>query len=452
MDQILYKYDLNLTTWIYLSSLLTIAIYFKFSRLWSLRNLDLLLLIAFAPGLVLVSPPKPGEAPLPAEVVLGGHIWLFSIGLLFLIRMLVDPMMVRRPLLEPNLSAGGLVFIACSLLVFLMVNVLTKELNPEDLDGPRQLRAWLSRTEAPADESWLVKRGPGYPIIHTLPSIMMRPAFPRDEKLSAQASQYEADKATVRTMAILSHLAVVFGMVLIGMKHFDNVRTGIAAATLYLLLPYTAEMTGQVGHVLPAALTVWAILCYRRPLVSGMLLGLATGAVYYPVFLLPLWIGFYWKRGLLRFGIGFATMLAGLVASLAFVSSDWNSFVALVKPMLGWTSLSSEGLDGFWNTSPALAPYRIPVFAACAVMSLSFAIWPAQKNLGTLLSCSAAVMLGTQFWQAQGGGLYMGWYLPLLLLTVFRPNLEDRIAISTLGDGWFTKRRLQLRVRAAAFF
>jgi hypothetical protein len=45
--------------------------------------------------------------------------------------------------------------------------------------------------------------------------------------------------------------------------------------------------------------------------------------------------------------------------------------------------------------------------------------------------------------------MYMGWYLPLLLLTIFRPNLEDRIAVTTLGDGWFGKRRLQVRHQAA---
>jgi hypothetical protein len=71
-------------------------------------------------------------------------------------------------------------------------------------------------------------------------------------------------------------------------------------------------------------------------------------------------------------------------------------------------------------------------------------LWPAQKNLGTLMSCSAAVMLGTQFWHARGGGLYMAWYLPLLLLTIFRPNLEDRIALSVLGESWFYRRRLTI--------
>jgi hypothetical protein len=80
----------------------------------------------------------------------------------------------------------------------------------------------------------------------------------------------------------------------------------------------------------------------------------------------------------------------------------------------------------------------MPVLAAFIALCGSLALWPAQKNLGTLMSCSAAVMLGTQYWHAHGGGLYMAWYLPLMLLTIFRPNLEDRVALSVLGSGRLT--------------
>jgi hypothetical protein len=38
----------------------------------------------------------------------------------------------------------------------------------------------------------------------------------------------------------------------------------------------------------------------------------------------------------------------------------------------------------------------------------------------------AAVLLGIQFWYADRGGVYVLWYLPILLLVVFRPNLSDR--------------------------
>jgi hypothetical protein len=35
----------------------------------------------------------------------------------------------------------------------------------------------------------------------------------------------------------------------------------------------------------------------------------------------------------------------------------------------------------------------------------------------------------------------MAWYLPVLLLVVFRPNLENRVAMNVLGTEWFTRRR-----------
>ena len=76
-------------------------------------------------------------------------------------------------------------------------------------------------------------------------------------------------------------------------------------------------------------------------------------------------------------------------------------------------------------------------------MCSSDLFWPAQKNLGTLLSCTAAVMIAVQFWHAHGdgGGMYVAWYLPLTLLTFFRPNLEDRVALAVLGEDWFTRRK-----------
>ena len=54
MSEILFHYQkVNPTTWVYLSSLLMIGLYFKFGRFWSVRNLDLVLLILLAPGLLI---------------------------------------------------------------------------------------------------------------------------------------------------------------------------------------------------------------------------------------------------------------------------------------------------------------------------------------------------------------------------------------------------------------
>ncbi len=156
MSEILLYYErVSPTTWVYLSSLLIIALYFKFNRLWSVRNLDLIGLILLAPGLLSVIYGQETSQPAYQQA---GYIWLFVLDGLFLIRMLFDPLMVRRPLLEPNLTVGGLTFLGLSLLVFLMANVVTDNPKlkhqvaeaahqwPADCRGERSQRADLDRS------------------------------------------------------------------------------------------------------------------------------------------------------------------------------------------------------------------------------------------------------------------------------------------------------------------
>ncbi|HTQ37545.1 MAG TPA: hypothetical protein VMJ32_00865 [Pirellulales bacterium] len=465
---LLYYERVSPTTWVYLSSLLIISLFFKFNRLWSVRNLDLIGLILLAPGLLFVIYGQEKGSPAHEQT---GYIWLFVIGGLFLVRMLLDPMMVRRPLLEPNLSVGGLTFLGLSLLIFLMANVATNRSTESPDSKPAadvpaastsenpalsQPQADREKTENPAAEEPLVLYGPGYPWVFEIFQLPTRFVFQANHQSEsanstlAEESQNSLKLATARTVAIFSYLAIIIGLVLIGYRHFDNIKTGIAAAVLYLLLPYTAILTGhymdssahigQVYHVSLAALLVWAVAMYRRPLISGILLGLAIGMFYYPIFLLPLWCSFYWKRGGKRFAVGVAAMLVLLVIIL-YMHPYGTSFSANLRQMFGWILPRMENLKGFWRLSFNDPVYRIPVLAAFVAMCITMTIWPAQKNLGTLMSCSAAVMLGTQFWHALGGGQLLAWYLPLTLLTIFRPNLEDRVALSVLGQWSFTKRK-----------
>jgi hypothetical protein len=127
-------------------------------------------------------------------------------------------------------------------------------------------------------------------------------------------------------------------------------------------------------------------------------------------------------------------MVAVLVITLAFTSSDFSMFWDCLRQMFGLQFPIAEDVRGawqFWNVV-----YRYPIIAAFIGLSISFVIWPPQKNLATLISCSAALLLGTQFWHAHtGGGIALAWYLPLLLLTVFRPNLEDRVATAVVKAG-----------------
>ncbi|MDP6466291.1 MAG: glycosyltransferase family 87 protein, partial [Pirellulaceae bacterium] len=376
-----------------------------------------------------------------------GFVWLLTVGGLFVIRLLIDPTMVRRPLLEPNLSTGGLAFMGVSLFVFLMANVVSSQPNEADLAGPKSAEHLLVGTpDDPDSKDPLRLQGPGNAIFHLIPTLVTNPSLFTEGGEPTEMGYVRTAKA----MAILSHLAIVIGLVVIGYRHFGNIKTGIGAATLYLMLPYTALETGRVLHVLPAALLIWMVLCYRKPLWAGIFTGLAIGVVYYPLFLLPLWISFYWKRGLLRFGLGVTCTLFVVALSLALVSADFGDYLGNLRRLFGIWEPAMRHMQGVWGLGwdPL---YRLPVMAAFVVMSVALALWPPQKNLGTLLSCSAAVMVASQFWHGYGGGLYIAWYLPLTLLTFLRPNLEDRVALTVLGEGWRPRLRRDLLARAAVW-
>ncbi|MDX1965383.1 MAG: hypothetical protein SFX18_19715 [Pirellulales bacterium] len=554
-DILLYYQQITPTTWIYLSSLLTISLYFKFNRVWSLRNFDLLALICFAPGLVLVDS---GKKLARADIELIGYIWIFAVIGVFCLRMLLDPMMVRRPLLEPNMTLGGMTFLAASLLVFLIAKILTvgpdelgdknlakpaspapaivakaditdlgtaadlaksnlpeenkrpsappvssavpptaavesppqqplekpaassdvaavkippkndlpsqTEKSTQDIANPVGANAQgadalvtadplaIAKSEADpyeqaknsiSEEAKLSQSGPGFWLFRVIPDIAT-PIFTDQSENASKSVQQQSEArniAAARTLSIFGLLAVVAGIVVIGYQHFGNLTTGIAAALLYMLLPYSAFYILFVKHILPAAILTWAIVVYRRPLLAGLMLGMASGMVYYPIFLLPLWVSFYWQRGLWRFVGGVLASMALLMLITAFYASGVDDFSSKIRLMLGFI-FPTEQPEGFWGVIELkYRVYRITILAAHIALCGSFAIWPAQKNLGTLLSCSAAVMLSTQFWAAFGGAVSMAWFLPLLLLTIFRPNLEDRIALSVLGEGkWLTRR------------
>ena len=444
MSQFLFHYvRLEPPTWVFLSTLLVIGLFLMFHRFWSLRNLDILMVLAFTPGLMLVyegrqqafrntippaseqvvqadgaDSPKlasiesvnvPNAWP-PERLLYWGFVWLLCCSGLTVTRMLLDTTIVRRPLLDPNLSSGGMLFLGTSLLIYLMVNVATS--NPAE-----QLR---NTSEI----------GPGYVLLRALPQISTTPpdVSLRNED-GSERSRSSFKETIARVLAIGANLTLVFCILAIGYWHFGNIKTGVGAVTFYLLLPYTAHVTGQVLHVVPGALLLLAVLMYRQPFVAGLFLGCAAGVVYYPFSLLPLWCSFYWQRGIKRFAGGFSVSILALVVTMAFLHP--SNLPLHLSQMFGLKQVAMSGMDGIWGLGwyPIM---RIPIIVVFVLLSVSFVVWPAQKNLATLLSCSSAIMAATQFWHGFGGGLFLAWFIPLALLTIFRPNLDYCIALEVV--------------------
>ena len=400
MDVLLRGYSVNPPTWFYLSTLLIIAVFYRFNRFWSLRNVDLVLLLLAAPGLLFVRNQATQQL---------GYGWLFSMSGLYLVRLLADPVLQRRPQLGQNLNSGGLIFLCAAAFVFLSTKAITDTLPGSTTVTVQAADAMLNRVSVP------------HP-----PQIEGEPAPGPAATLIAAPVEFVFAELAARILSILTHGAVVAGLIVAGKKLFGDTQLGLAAATLYMLLPGTAYDVGKFNHVLPAALIVWAIVFYRRPIVSGIFLGLACGAMFFPVFLLPLWFSFYGRRGSLKFGIALGAVALVLVGSLALTSMDGPTFVNKILGSIDLQVLafrSDAPMLGFWKEADYLSVYRLPVIALYCIQLVVLTWLPRQKNVEHLLAHSAAIIISTQFWYTQQGGVYVLWYLPMFLMVVFRPRL-----------------------------
>lgn len=403
MSEVLPHYDVNSTTWFYLSLLLIVAIYFRFTRFWSLRNLDLTLLLALSPTLLfLEQAPKVGNA------------WMFVAPGILLLRLCCDGLFSRRPRMEQNMNSPGLGFLAACALVFLAMRVATEPLPDSTINTVKRSENFRHRVDASGDRA---EAGPAASLFTVPVGAMTEAVAPGDEAL------FQAVMVTARVMAVLSHLAIVVALFMLGYKLFGDPHAGLAMALLHLLLPCTFYQASEVIHVLPSALILWALVAWRKPIVSGSLLGLACGTLFFPLFLLPLWASFYGRRNAVRFLGSLAAVGCVLVGSLAFTSADINSLIQQVLGSIDWSvlTLRLQENGGFWSDQDIA--FRLPMAAAFFVGLIFVAIWPRKKSLEHLIAASTGIIVATQLWFPQQGGVYLLWYLPLMLVVVFRPRL-----------------------------
>lgn len=455
MREILRGYEVNAPTWFYLGALLIVAVFFRFSRLWSTRNLDLALLLSLSPGLLFVR-----FASANREV---GYIALFVLTGLILIRVCIDPLLTRRPRLEQNLNNSGMVFLCLSALVFQTANIMMNKPHEAAVETVRQAEnrgpeiESVSPQYSSAGTYWENRPGAGESKAVTANKVTAtvhetsgagesgEPATAEAVPESGPATALLArpvvaltsgagPETAARCLAIVAHIAVCLGLLAVGSWHFADKTLGVAMAAMYLLLPSTAYDVTRVTHLLPAALIVWGVATHHRPLIAGTLLGLACGTMVFPVFLVPIWLAFYWKRGALRFTSALALTGTILLTSVLLTSADAHSFTRRIVGTIYWDQFrfdSGEG-EGFWSVYDQ--SYRVPVFVAFVLLLGVLTAWPTRKNLEHLLSHSAAIVVATQFWYPHQGGVYVLWYVPLLLMIVFRPRLAHLPAVDSAEE------------------
>ena len=397
--------------WLFLSLLGCVTLFFKFSRFWSVRNLDLLLLFVLAPGMMLIVG-NPGHHSWSA------YIWLFLGSGLWLVRCLLDLGLVRRPLLEPNLNASGLLCLSVGILGLLLAETVSLPVEDGAARNPAEPSGREDRSPRPRlairtrRSTQVIDIAPCHPLKRKKPQVIVS-----------------------RVLASLAHCGLVVSLLAIGWRHFERPITGMAMAACYLLLPYTRMALVDSGQLIPAALIVAAVFWHLRPALAGALIGLAAGWIPACLGLIALWCGFFRGRGAVRF----TAVAVGVVVGCAPARATWFPSSAIWARDLGARSIAEVGLlpqfepqstASFWMSIDS--SFRLPVLIAYLALVIFTMIWPAEKNLAELIALSAALLVASQFWYLDKGGTLVMLYLPLAIAMMFRPTLDDPQAAGTV--------------------
>lgn len=198
-----------------------------------------------------------------------------------------------------------------------------------------------------------------------------------------------------------------------------------------------------VSHIVPASVTLVAFRYLDKPPAAGALLAAAAAFGFYPAFMFPTWLGYYWgdsRRAALRFTIGFSVvcLVVGVWVLLASRPADGLGLVAtIVRDTLGHqTDPNVYGRTpfGFWGQQTGVWRWLFqPLTGQSAMLSPFFMLYCAFLTLTAMLArnvglvglalLTSAVALGANLWKIHATGAYLAWYYPFLLIGVLGPGI-----------------------------
>jgi hypothetical protein len=190
-----------------------------------------------------------------------------------------------------------------------------------------------------------------------------------------------------------------------------------------------------VSHIAPAAVCLAAFAAIDRPGLAAVLLTTSAGVGFYPAFLAPAWLGFYWDRPTAR--RRFLTLLAvsGAILTVAVLALSrsaggrgligtilWDTFGHHTDPEgYGFSPFSFWGQRGGirgWLMAPLIGTSGMttPAFLAFVAFACGAFALARRRSAPALALVSAAVIIGANLLKIHPTGTYVAWFYPFLLI------------------------------------
>ena len=235
-----------------------------------------------------------------------------------------------------------------------------------------------------------------------------------------------------RATSIAFDLFVVLGLALVGLR-FGGPRLAVQLAFGWAACPFTAyTLNANTNDAIMPALLVFGFLVASSPWARGGAVALAGWTKFAALLVAPLWAAYpaLELRRALRFAAAFAaaTVVAFAVlllepSRLDAVRTFWERTLGFQLgrespfSLWGWGQYDAEGIPDLGFMKPVLA-------VAVAGLALLVAFVPRRKGPVQLAALTAAVLVAFQISLTHWFYLYIPWVLPFVLLWLLLPRIE----------------------------
>jgi hypothetical protein len=223
--------------------------------------------------------------------------------------------------------------------------------------------------------------------------------------------------------ALTFDLAAVLGLIAFARRMFGpgrGTRLAVVLAFAWLAYPYTDfALQSNSNDGLVAALIIWSLALFARPVLRGATLALATAAKFAPLILAPLFAA--GPRGLspraLRQPLVFSAAFAAVIALMLVAP--------LIDPGLGtfWDRTLASQLDrtspfSIWGQVDGIEWLQKTVLGLAAVLAIAVAFIPRRRSVVQVAALAAAVLIALQLSVDHWFYLYIPWFAGPMLIAL----------------------------------
>ena len=272
----------------------------------------------------------------------------------------------------------------------------------------------------------------------------MNQSSPDSPQLGEQSTYYLPPLAASQLCALAFHLIGVLAL-FFAARRLAGADVGLAVVCLYsgslAVLGIGSDQFPVAGitfvsHIAPASIVLLAFAALPSPALAGALLVAAAGTGFYPAFMGPAWLGYYWRDRQARYRFIGACLvvsiaLLGFVFALSRPADGLSTMGTFLRDSFGHhTDPAGYGSSpfGFWGqkggvrqaimtpllSSPLTSPAWVAFFALIAVSGLM----ARGRSPAALALLSGAIAMAATLVKPHASGTYMAWYYGLILIGI----------------------------------